>query len=255
MYTLYEGDCLEVMKQIPNASVDMVLCDLPYGTTACTWDSILPLDLLWLQYRRLTAPQGSQVLFGNNPFTSLVISSNFTDFKQSLVWVKNTPTGALHCRNRFMAKYEDICVFSQSSMGHTNLLGERRMKFNPQGVTATGKTKKMKDQGQYGKHIGARPKQVGREYEKFTGFPHNVLEYDKDYPHMHPTQKPVALLEYLIKTYTNPNDVVLDNTMGSGSTGVACANTGRRFIGIEKDEKYFQIAKKRVEEAYANSLF
>ena len=255
MFELHQGDCLEVMKQIPNASVDMVLCDLPYGTTACTWDSILPLDVLWTQYRRLTAPQGSQVLFGNNPFTSLVIGSNFTDFKQSLVWVKNRPTGAQHSKNRFMAKYEDICVFSQSSMGHVNLLGERRMKFNPQGVVATGKNKTVKEKGFHGNHIGARPNQVGRTYEVNTGYPNNVLNFDKEESHLHPTQKPVALLEYLIKTYTNPGDLVLDNTMGSGSTGVACANTGRRFIGIEKDEKYFQIAKKRVEEAYANSIF
>jgi site-specific DNA-methyltransferase (adenine-specific) len=240
------GDCLERMSEIPDGSVDMVLCDLPYGTTACSWDSVLPLEELWESYWRLC--NGAIVLTAAQPFTSALISSCYDNFKYSWVWIKNRPTGAQHSKNRPMSKHEDIVVFGRKPMGHLSLLGDKRMLYNPQGVVPS-KIKTVKEKGFHSRIVGARPNQVGREYQSFTGFPHTVLEFDKEESHFHPTQKPIALMEYLIRTYTNKGDTVLDNTMGSGTTGVACVNTGRKFIGIERDESYFEIARSRIEAA------
>jgi site-specific DNA-methyltransferase (adenine-specific) len=243
---LLHGDCLELMKDISDKSIDMILCDLPYGTTACKWDSIIPFEPLWEQYERIIKDNGAIVLMASQPFTTRLISSNMKHFKYCWYWIKSTPTGFQHAKNRPMTKVEEVCVFSKSPMGHKSLLGTRRMVYNPQGVRPSGK--KTISKVKHGRTLGARPNQVGREYESYSGFPHNVLEF----PNMtgkqaiHPTQKPVALLEYLIKTYTNEGETVLDNCMGSGSTGVACVNTNRNFIGIELDDKYFEIAKRRI---------
>lgn len=247
-YTLHLGDCLDLMKTIPDHSIDLVLCDLPYGTTACKWDVVIPLDPLWQEYERVMKPTSVAVLTANQPFTSALVMSRPNLFKYSWVWVKNRPTGAQHAKNRPMGKHEDVLVFSKAPMGHVSQLGERRMQYNPQGVV-DGPVKTIKAKGFHSRIVGARPNQVGREYVSQTGFPHTVLEFDKDEDHIHPTQKPVALMEYLIRTYTNEGDTVLDNTMGSGTTGVACMNTGRKFIGIERDEKYFSIAQYRIEAA------
>ena len=244
--TLYHGDCLELMNEIPDGSVDMVMADLPYGTTACKWDSVIPFEPLWAAYRRVCKKNAAIVLTASQPFTTTLIASNMKMFKYCWVWEKNRPTGSQHARNRPMSKHEDIVVFSAAPMGHASQLKDKRMIYNPQGVVATGRQKTVKAKGFHGNHIGARPNQVGVKYDVFTGFPQTVLAFAKEEDHIHPTQKPVALMEYLIKTYTNEGMTVLDNTMGSGTTGVACINTGRGFIGIEQDEKYCGIAATRI---------
>ena len=201
---------------------------------------------MWDQLKRIIKPNGAIVLFGAQPFTSVLVTSNLKMFKYCWVWVKNRPTGAQHSKNRPMAKHEDVCVFSSAPMGHASQLGSKRMHYNPQGVTDTGKTKTVKERGSHGRHIGARPNQVGNTYPVFTGYPATVLEFSKEEAHDHPTQKPVALMEYLIKTYTNEGDTVLDFTAGSMSTAVACINTNRKCIMIERDEHYYNIGKDRV---------
>ncbi len=247
--TLLLGDCLELMKDIPNGSIDMILADLPYGTTACKWDTIIPFEPLWEQYERIIKPNGAIVLTASQPFTTVLINSNFKLFKYCWYWKKSKPNGWQHSKNRPMTAIEECCVFSKAPMGHKSQLGEKRMRYNPQGIVSIG-NKKVTAVA-HGKMMGARPNQVGKEYEAFTGFPHNVLEYPNviGKQALHPTQKPVALFEYLIKTYTSESDVVLDNTMGSGTTGVACINTNRNFIGMELDKGYFNIATNIIQEA------
>ncbi len=243
---LMKGDCLERMKEIPDGSVDMVLADVPYGSTACAWDSIVPLDLMWEHLKRIIKPNGAIVMTASQPFTTTLIASNMKMFKYCWVWEKNRPTGSQHARNRPMSKHEDIVVFSAAPMGHASQLKDKRMIYNPQGVVATGRQKTVKAKGFHGNHIGARPNQVGVKYDVFTGFPQTVLAFAKEEDHIHPTQKPVALMEYLIKTYTNEGETVLDFTIGSGTTGIAAKNLNRKFIGIEMDDKYFEIAKNRI---------
>lgn len=245
---LIQGDCLEKMKDIPDGSIDLILCDLPYGTTACKWDVVIPFEPLWEQYKRIIKDRGAIVLFGSQPFTSLMIMSCFDLFKYCWYWRKSKPNGWQHSKNRPMTAIEECCVFSKAPMGHISQLGEKRMVYNPQGIISIG-TKKVTAVA-HGKMIGARPNQIGVEYEAFTGFPHNVLEYPNviGIKALHPTQKPVSLLEYLIKTYTLEGETVLDNCMGSGSTGVACKNLNRNFIGIELDPEYFKIAEKQINE-------
>ena len=250
-YTLHHGDCLDIMPTIEAGSVDMVLADPPYGTTACKWDAVIPFEPIWAGIKHAAKRNAAIVMTASQPFTSALVMSNVEAFKYCWYWVKNRPTGGHHARNRPMAKVEDCVVFSHGSMGHASLIDAgTRMPYFPQGVTPTGKKKVVKEKGFHSRLVGPRPNQVGKEYDVFTGFPHNVLEFDKQETHIHPTQKPVALMEYLIRTYTNEGDTVLDFTMGSGTTGVACANTGRRFIGIELDAGYFDIASQRVAEAY-----
>ena len=251
MTKLYCGDCLEVMKEIPDKSIDMILCDLPYGTTACSWDSVIPFEPLWEQYNRIIKDNGVVALFGSGTFTSKVMLSNMKNYKYKWVWVKRTPTNFVHAKNRPMSKHEDILIFSKAPMGHISLLGEKRMKYNPQGLIELNKVVKTSS-NKFGSVVGVRKSQ--KEYFKrdYTNYPTDVLV---GFPESTSTkkictsEKPVSLLEYLIKTYTNEGDTVLDNCMGSGSTGVACKNVGRDFIGIELDEKYFQIAKERIENA------
>ena len=241
---LYKGDCLEIMRDIPDKSVDMILCDLPYGTTANKWDSVIPLEELWKQYERIIKDNGAIVLTASQPFTTDLINSNRKLFKYEWIWVKNTGLGFQHCKNMPLKRHENVVVFSKGSMGHKSLLGDKRMEYNPQGVIYTDEITKVKSYT-HGKNLGARPKQVGKEYKKAKNFPTTILEFKSD-GKLHPTQKPVALLEYLIKTYTNEGETVLDNCMGSGSTGEACLCTNRNFIGIEKDDKYFDIAYNRI---------
>ena len=243
---MHQGDCLEVMKQIPNASVDMVLCDLPYGTTKNKWDSVIPLEPLWTEYLRLGKTNAGYVFTASQPFTSILVTSNLSMFKHEWVWQKNRGSNFANTVREPFKEHEVVLFFSQGKWTYNKQMQAR----SGGGVGLIGKTIKCKTQStNYNE-------QINMTIEKLPELrvPSSVQKFNTQVG-LHPTQKPVALLEYLIKTYTNPNGVVLDNTMGSGSTGVACANTGRRFIGIERDEKYFQIAKKRVEEAYANSLF
>jgi site-specific DNA-methyltransferase (adenine-specific) len=232
------GDCLELMTDIPDNSVDMILCDLPYGTTACKWDSLIPFEPLWKQYKRVIKKNGAIVLFSAQPFTSALVMSNIRGFKHHWIWMKNRGTGFQVAKYRPMMATEDIIAFTAN--------GER-INYIPQMVKLNKPRYSRNASSSNGTnplaHFNPGGKVVGEKY------PLNVIECAKVSKPIHPTQKPVALLEYLVKTYTDPGEVVLDNCMGSGSTGVACVNTGRRFIGIEKDLKYFNIADGRIRDA------
>ena len=232
------------MKEIPDSSVDMILCDLPYGTTACKWDTVIPFADLWKHYDRIIKDNSAIVLFGSEPFSSALRSSNFQLYKYDWKWIKDSPTGFQTVKTQPMRKYEDIMIFSKGTIASGS---SRNMKYNPQGLVLINKKRKVNKKPKY---IGDRPNQDGKEYvAKYTNYPVNLLEFPRDKNRLHPTQQPVELLEYLIKTYSNNGETVLDNCMGSGSTGVACMNTGRKFIGIELDSKYFNIAESRIKDA------
>ena len=315
-YEIYKGDCLEVMKDVPDKSVDMILCDLPYGTTDCKWDNVIPFAPLWAQYNRLVKDNGAIVLFAAQPFTTKLIQSNFADFKYCWYWKKNTATGHPFAKFQPMRCVEDICVFRRQGGNEgqylslraylltelkkcglkraeiDKLLGntmsshyftmgrqfvipsekdykklqstgyfartydeikkefssarhKREATYNPQGLIKLEKTIKRKKSKATDTIYDMST--LGKEHEqKYTNYPKNLIEFAKDTERLHPTQKPVALLEYLVKTYTNEGDTVLDNCMGSGSTGVACKNTKRKFIGIELEKNYFDIAESRI---------
>ena len=228
-----QGDCLELMKDIPDKSIDMILCDLPYGTTACSWDTVIPFESLWEQYNRIIKDNGAIVLFGSQPFTTELNHSNLKMFRYEWIWMKNNSTGFQLANKRPLKKHETISVFYR-----------KQPTYNPQGLQLFGKVNRRKSTDDNWSEMNAN------EYvQQFTNYPTQLLEFAYDKEKLHPTQKPVALLEYLIKTYTNEGEVVLDNCMGSGSTCVAAVNTGRHYIGFELDEKYFQIACNRLDEA------
>ena len=243
---LYNGDCLEIMKDIPDGSIDMILCDLPYGTTDCKWDVIIPFDKLWEQYNRIIKPNGAIVLFGNEPFTSELICSNLKGFKYRWDWDKKIPSGMGYAKYRPMQQSEDIAVFTKN--------GDKTV-YNPQ---MTKRDKPIKSGGntvQAGVYHGFKCMGDGKEYKKTYEYknPTTLISFDKiRRGSLHPTQKPTDLLEYLIKTYTSEGEIILDNCMGSGSTGVACINTNRNFVGIELDENYFNIAQNRINAAKEN---
>ena len=238
---LLHGDCLELMKDIPDKSVDMILADLPYGTTACKWDTIIPFEPLWEQYERVIKDNGAIVLTASQPFTSALVMSNPNLFKYEWIWVKNNSTGFQLAKVMPLKKHESILVFSK---GNTYPRSKNIASYNPQGLRVLDKINKRSSRGGYLTESGIKK----NEYiQKYTNYPTSVLEFDKETKTIHPTQKPVPLFEYLIKTYTKEGDTVLDNVMGSGTTGVACLNTNRNFIGMELDENYFNMAKERIE--------
>lgn len=229
---LLKGDCLELMSDIPDNSIDMILCDLPYGTTACKWDTIIPFNELWKSYNRVIKDNGAIVLFSAQPFTTKLISSNLKHFRYCWYWKKNNVTGGIFCKYQPMRCIEDICVFYK-----------KMPTYNPQGLKKLDKIKVSQPQ-----KMSVYGKKKNPSFQSYTGYPKHLLEFDNiavGGKRLHPTQKPVNLLEYLIKTYTNEGDTVLDNCMGSGSSGIACINTDRRFIGIEKDTKFYEIAVDR----------
>ena len=228
------GDCLQVMKKLNNNSVDMVLCDLPYGTTKIKWDEVIPFEPLWKQYERVVKKNGAIVLFSAQPFTSKIISSNIDMFKYELIWQKDRPQNIFNCKIQPLRSHENILVFYKN-----------QPTYNPQFFE--GKPNNSVGKGLF-KSAHYSIKTATNRDKSHLKYPQSVLFYKKEHPPIHPTQKPVALLEWLIKTFSNENDTVLDNTMGSGSTMVACLNAKRHGIGIEKDESYFEIALKRVEE-------
>ena len=232
MITLMQGDCLEMMKEIPDGSVDMVLADPPYGTTACKWDSIIPLEPMWEQLKRVIKPNGAIVMTASQPFTTTLIASNMRMFKYCWYWKKNRATGVLNAKKQPLREVEEIVVFNAK-------------KYNPQGLVEVNQPSRnsKKDYANYGAG-------TCKEYtQKFTNYPRQVLDFNSVQRTIHSTQKPVSLMEYLIKTYTNEGETVLDFTMGSGTAGVACKNLNRRFIGIELDEQYFKIAQERISAA------
>ena len=239
-YQLYNGDCIEIMKKIQDKSIDIILCDLPYGTTDCKWDNIIPFDLMWDQYNRIIKDNGAIILFSAQPFTTKLINSNIKNYKYSWYLIKNTVTGFAFAKYQTMRKVEDI-----------NVLYKKAPLYIPQGLKKLDKPKiKKRNKSKKDDHIYNEKSLLKEHITEYTNYPNNVLFFNKESKTIHPTQKPVDLLEYLIKTYTRENDVVLDNCMGSGSTGIACANTNRKFIGIELDKNYFEKAKNRISIAY-----
>jgi len=235
--TLWHGDCLDLMAHIPDGSVDMILCDLPYGTTACKWDTVIPFEPLWAQYRRVAKRNAAIVLTADQPFTSALLMSNPSEYRHRWVWDKiNRITGFLDAKKRPLRVVEDVLVF-----------GRGQSTYNPQ--MWQGEPYKAISGGN-AKTYGGHERAV-RDCSDGMRYPQNVIRIKADNRgaegRIHPTQKPVALMEYLIRTYTNEGETVLDNCMGSGTTGIACLNTGRNFIGIEKDQKYFEIARNRIE--------
>lgn len=308
---LWLGDCLELMKNIPDKSIDMILCDLPYGTTACKWDSVIPLDLMWKQLKRIIKPNGAIVMTASQPFTTNLINSNIHGYSHNWVWIKSRSTGFQRASSQPMKNIEDVCVFYKrdhindmvsdfnikivkdqlqkafknsglslkelnslcrfeasgylrSSSSWANVLpkGDKLSRiqeilsvdldipnlpnktFNPQGITVCNKLTKR---GRTGDNWAEMD--LNEYVQEFQNYPRQTLQFSSEGNTQHPTQKPVALMEYLIKTYTNEGETVLDFTMGSGTTGVACKNLNRNFIGIELDKEYFEIAKKRIEQS------
>jgi site-specific DNA-methyltransferase (adenine-specific) len=268
MFQLYLGNCLVEMKNIAEDSIDLILCDLPYGTTdrsgvdkkgnnrILDWDTVIPLDELWQQYRRVLKPTGTVVLTADQPFTSQLVISNLGWFKYEWIWKKKKTTGFLHANARPMKETEDILIFSPLGASGCSKKANKNMTYNPQGLIEKN-IKKKNSVNRLGKFLH-QPEHMGKnnkllhetEYEqKYTNYPSEIIEFGLDKGSVHPTQKPVALMEYLIKTYSNEGETILDNCMGSGTTGVACIITNRKFIGIEMDENYYKIAEDRIKNA------
>ena len=240
MVDLRLGNCLEVMKEIPNGSIDAIITDPPYGTTACKWDSVIDFKLMWEHLNRIIKPNGAIVLFGSEPFSSALRMSNIKNYKYDWIWYKNLRTGFANAKYMPMKAFENILVFAD---GKTT--------YNPQKVKRTTKKSDTKKTN-FGDVYGNLKNNTKPDNQTDFVNPHNVINFIKSIhgtqKRSHPTQKPISLMEYLIKTYTNENETVLDFTMGSGSTMVACQNINRNGIGIEMDENYFEIAKKRIED-------
>lgn len=239
---IYNEDCLVGMKRIPDKSIDMILCDLPYQVTNNSWDYIIPFEPLWEQYERIIKDKGAIVLTANGTFTNKVINSKPDLYKYKWIWIKNKVTNFINAKNRPMVAFEEILVFSK---GVTANASENRMNYYPQGLVPFGKSVK---QGIDGKLAGNRPSHKERYFQEYTNYPNDVLKFDSERQGFHPSQKPVPLFEYLIKTYTNEGGLVLDNCMGSATTAVACMNTDRNFIGFEKEKSYFELGNKRIAE-------
>jgi site-specific DNA-methyltransferase (adenine-specific) len=239
---LIEGDCLEEMGKIPDSSVDLILCDLPFGNSGFGWDRSIDLAALWRHYRRVIKPNHPIVLFASQPFATDLVNAARDLFKYEWVWIKHRPTGSTHAKNKPMKKHENVLVFASGATIHQSQ-SNRRMPYYPQGL-APNHRDRIVNFNKRKQIVGYRPSRQRPHLREFTGYPSSVLEFPVDELGLHPVAKPVGLLEFLIETYTRPGEIVLDSAMGTGSTGVAAANTGRRFVGIEKNAKFFQIAVK-----------
>lgn len=240
MIDIKQGDCIKLMQELPDTFIDMILCDLPYGTTKCRWDTIIPFEDLWEQYMRIIKPNGAIVLFGQEPFSSLLRCSNLSWYKYDIYWEKERLTNINQVKKRVGKTVETISIFYN-----------KQPTYNPQMIKYDGKPRSNKvKNGKLGTLTDQQEKKVFEYKDNGWRYPTQVWKYQRDCltSNLHPTQKPIKLLENLIKTFTNENDVVLDNCMGSGSTGVACLNTNRNFIGYEFDTNYFNIAKERLEQ-------
>jgi site-specific DNA-methyltransferase (adenine-specific) len=249
---LYLGDCLEVLRGLPAGSVDLVLADPPYGTTACKWDSVIPLESMWQELRRVLRPCGAVVLTATQPFTSVLVTSNLLWFKYTWVWKKTRPGGHVSAKLKPLKDVEDVCVFSDGTTANGS---QRNMTYYPQGVRPG---RAWKRPAKYAGSPGisySRPSHATERTLDGEGYPRSILEFaNPNRGLLHPTQKPVALMEYLVRTYTNEGDMVLDFCMGSGTTGIACLQTGRKFIGIELSPRYHAIATHRIAQAEAEAI-
>ncbi|MGH1372939.1 MAG: DNA-methyltransferase [Cellvibrionaceae bacterium] len=237
MIDLKHGDCLQLMEEIPSGTVDMVCCDMPYGTTNCKWDSVIDLERLWQHYDRVVKPDGAIVLFAQTPFDKVLGVSNLENLRYEIIWEKPAATGFFNAKKMPLKAHENILVFYR-----------KLPKYNPQ--KTTGHTRKTAGRKEIGSEVyGKGVKKTN--YDSTERYPRSVQKVSRESKvgGLHPTQKPVPLIEWLISTYTDNGDTVLDNTMGSGTTGVACKNLGRKFIGMELDARYFDIAKERIEAA------
>ena len=244
--TLLKGDCLKLMGGVKSHSIDLILTDLPFGITDSSWDKIIDFSKLWQEYERLITDQGAIVLFASGTFTNKLVNSNRALYRYKWIWVKNRSSNFMNAKNRPMTKYEEICVFSKGITANTK---NKKLKMNyyPQGLKPTYKV--HRDSPENSHSLSSKRPSHHTTIQRWTGYPNDVLFFNCVSKKSHPNQKPVDLLEYLIKTYTNEGMTVLDNTMGSGSTGVACVNTNRNFIGMELDADYFKIAKERIQKA------
>jgi len=251
MIQLRKGDCLELMKDLPDKSIDAIITDPPYGTTTCKWDSVIPFDKMWKQLNRIIKPNGAILLFGQEPFSSFLRCSNINNYRYDWIWDKVSTTNFANAKKMPLSCYEVISVFYKSLPT-----------YNPQMTDAKSDrirpiSKPKENTSETNKQASGKTRQYSENYDNTKRFPRKIIEVScrlaecNSLNRVHPTQKPELLMEYLIKTYTNDNEVVLDFTMGSGTTGVACVNTNRNFIGMELDDKYFEIAKKRIEKAIA----
>jgi site-specific DNA-methyltransferase (adenine-specific) len=254
MIQLFKGDCLVEMQNIPDKSIDAIICDLPYGTTSCKWDTIIKFEPLWEQYKRIIKDNGAIVLFGSQPFTSALVMSNPKWFKYQFIWNKKQGGNFQLAKYQPIKIHEDICVFGGGRVNYFPIMEEADLSKNRPNKKEMGNTTGLK-------HLSSGVYIYSENRDEKKRFPKSIIEIHargaecNSLNRIHPTQKPEALLEYLIKTYTNECDTVLDNTMGSGTTGVACKNLNRSFIGIEMDDKYFEIAKHRIESHVVQSSF
>lgn len=237
------GDCIDIIKQIPDKSIDMILCDLPYGTTQCKWDTIMPLETLWAQYNRVCKDNAAIVLTAAQPFTSILVVSNIKNFKYNWIWEKSKATGYLNAKKMPMRAHEDVCVFYRKQPTYNAIKTEG---------TPYNKGKAHRPTDVYGQQVSVLVKNdTGLRNPRTVQYFKTAESEGKVF---HPTQKPIALFEYLIRTYTNEGEVVLDNCIGSGTTAIACINTNRKYIGIEKDEQYYKVAVQRVEQHSKDGL-
>ena len=240
--TLLQGDCLELMKDIPDKSIDLILCDLPYGTTRNSWDEVIPFDKLWAQYNRIIKDNGAILLFAQGKFYVNLVNSNMKMFRYDLIWDKELVSGFLNAKRMPLRRHEQVAVFYK----HLPTYNPQFTQGKPLHSKGTAYQTKELTNNNYGNFKTTNDDRAGST-EKY---PTSIMKFQKPHPSVcvHPTEKPVALLEYLVKTYTNEGDVVLDNCMGSGSTGVACQNTNREFIGMELDEDYYKLACERIKQ-------
>jgi site-specific DNA-methyltransferase (adenine-specific) len=239
---LLHGDCLELMPKLPPARIDLILCDLPYGTTECSWDTILPWDILWDNYHRLTQKRSPVVLTSSQPFTTSMIASNMKEFRGCWVWSKSNATGFALAKDRPLKQHEDIAIFSRA-----------KSYYYPQGLRKCDKT--MVNSARPRGDFYSKSTEGTIYVQEFTNYPKSIIHFAQDHDRVHQTQKPVKLMEYLIKTYSLGDQRVLDNCMGSGTTGVACINTGRKFIGMEQTKEYFDISCDRMNDAHKALLY
>lgn len=241
----FHADTFEAMEKLADHSIDLLLVDLPYGTTACPWDSVIPLDKLWKEYNRIVKPNKAMVFTASQPFTTTLIASNIKDFKYEWIWVKNRPTNFAHAKNKPMKKHENVLVFSGGTTVHVSQ-SVNRMPYNPQGLIDIDEVLVIKKKSEK-TDVMFSDRPGHKEFSRNkTGYPHSLLEFSTDQLGIHPTAKPVALFEYLIRTYSEEGDIVLDNTAGSGTTAIAAINANRKWICIEKDETYYNKAIHRL---------